>query len=88
MYSAKVQEWIKSVAERDERLYEKYGKPLEQERKGEYIAISTDGRTIISTNPNDVLTQAVNVFGGGNFALTRIGHEAFGEWLTIEPRNP
>ena len=88
MYSAKVQEWIKSVAERDERLYEKHGKPLERERKGEYIAISTDGKTIISTNPNDVLTRAVKVFGGGNFALTRIGHEAFGEWLTIAPRNP
>ena len=87
MYSAEVQWWIDEVAERDECLYELYGKPFEQERKGEYIAISVDGRTIISTNPNDMLLRAVEVFGGGDFALTRIGYETLGEWLTLRPCN-
>ncbi len=85
MYSTEVEKWLDEVAERDERLYELYGKPHEYVHEGEYIAIGSDGRTIISTDPDYVLIRAVETFGRGNFALTRIGHKAFGQWLTLSP---
>jgi hypothetical protein len=31
-------------------LYEQYGKPLETEHKGEYLAISNNGKTVIGKN--------------------------------------
>ena len=74
--------WLEQTAELDERLYEQYGKPLEKDHRGEYVAIATDGRTVLGTDPDDVLRRAVEDFGSGNFALTKIGEKAFGKWLS------
>ena len=38
-----------AVKQGDE-LYERYGKPLEAEHWGEFVAISPDGRTILGTH--------------------------------------
>lgn len=55
-------------------LYTRYGKPLEREHHGKYIAISQDGRVIVDTDDLSVVGQAINVFGSGNFVFCRIGY--------------
>jgi hypothetical protein len=55
-------------------LYERYGKPLEQEHYGEYVAISQDGQVIAGADDVAVLDQAIQTFGSGNFILRRIGY--------------
>ena len=77
-----VKEWLEERAERDTLLYEQFGKPLEKDHRGEYVAIGLDGQTLHGSNAADVLQQAVGAFGSGNFALERIGHRTFGRWLT------
>ena len=41
-----------------ERLYEKYGKPLEAEHQGQYLAISPEGQTLLGPTLLEVLKQA------------------------------
>lgn len=56
-----------------DRLYEQYGKPLESEHWGEYVAIRHDGRVIVE-HYYDVLTQrARDEFGGEPTLFTKIG---------------
>ena len=50
-----MREWLESTAEEDARLYEQYGKPLEKDHAGEYMAISPDGQTILSNDPDEIL---------------------------------
>jgi hypothetical protein len=72
-----------SMRDRDRQLYERYGRPLESAHKGEYIAISPDGKTILGSRAAEVLRQAIDAFGSGNFALRRVGYRTFGRWLTL-----
>ncbi len=65
------------------RLYEKYGKPLEADHIGEFIAISYEGRTILGTDDGQLLRQAVHDMGSGNFVLARIGETTYGQWLKL-----
>jgi hypothetical protein len=74
--------WLVDTAARDQQLYQQYGKPLEGEHKGEYVAIAADGKTILGARAAEVLQQAVETFGSGNFALKRVGYRTFGKWLT------
>lgn len=60
-------------------LYERYGKPLEQEHRGEYIAISPGGRTLLGSSVIDVLRNAKATFGPGNFVF-KVGPKAVGKW--------
>ena len=62
-------------------LYRKYGRPLETDHKGEYIAINPEGKTVHGPRAGEVLRRAVDAFGSGNFGLFRLGHRAFAEWL-------
>ena len=64
----------------DDALYQRYGKKLEQEHKGEFVAISRDGAVIISKSDIEVLQKALEQFGSGNFAFRRIGYKAIGKW--------
>ena len=48
-----------------DELYEQYGKPLEAEHWGEFIAISPDGRTLLGSDMAEVLDNALRQFGGG-----------------------
>lgn len=81
MSKAEIDEWLKRRSNEDARLYELYGKPLEEDHHGQYVAIGEDGRTILGEDADRVLGQAIEAFGSGNFALTRIGSKAFGQWL-------
>ena len=64
-------------------LYEQYGKQLEDEHSGEYLAISKDGRTVLADRSSDVLKQAIEAFDRGNFGIFRVGHETYAEWLLL-----
>jgi len=70
------QHLLDEKAREHQRLYEQYGKPLEATRQGEYIAISLDGQIILGVRAADVVRQAIENFGSGNFSLARIGHRA------------
>jgi len=55
-------------------LYERYGRPLEQEHYGEYVAIAQDGRVIVGKDDIEVVQKAIHEFGSGNSVLCRIGY--------------
>ena len=48
-------------------LYERYGKPLEAERLGEFVAITSDGRTMLGTDRDTLFNDALEAFGAGIF---------------------
>jgi hypothetical protein len=58
----------------DDSLYDRYGKPLERDHHGKYIAISQDGRVIVDADDLAVVNQAIDTFGSGNFIFRRIGY--------------
>ena len=62
-----------------ERLYEQYGKPLEQEHQGDFVAITPDGRTLLGTSASEVGRQAKAAFGPGNFVF-KLGPRVVGKW--------
>ena len=71
-------EWIERKLEEQQRLYEKYGKSLEKEHKGKFVAISLEGEIILDRRLGEVLAGAVETFGEDNFALMRVGDEVYG----------
>ena len=78
-----LKEWLALRAEHKRTLYEQYGKPLEKANRGEYLAIGTDGRTILGKRAGEVLRKAMETFGSRNFALMRVGYSTFGKWLNL-----
>lgn len=67
------------LMEQSERLYDQYGKPLEQDHWGEYVAIFPDGRTLVGADLEDVSHQALSQFGKGSFVF-KVGEKAVGKW--------
>ena len=63
------------TAERDQRkqqgdsLYEQYGKPLEEEHEGQYIAITPDGKTVLGEDLLEVAEQAKDEVWPGQLSL-------------------
>ena len=74
-------EWMERKLEEQRRLYEKYGKPLEDEHKGEFVAISLEGERLIGKREGEVLKRAVDTFGRGNFALAKVGGDTLQQWF-------
>ena len=48
-----------------DRLYEKYGKPLEAEHWGKYLAVHPDGRTVLADDYQSMAEQADAELGAG-----------------------
>lgn len=71
---------LERQVDRDDHLYEQFGKPLEMTHLGEFVAISTDGRVIVGLDDIEVLKQAITLFGPGHFAFRRIGSKTLGKW--------
>jgi hypothetical protein len=71
-----IQRWVALHQDKDPKLYAKYGKPLEQEHQGKFIAINSGGQVILGKSMTEVMLKAVEKFGRENFALARVGHEA------------
>lgn len=59
-------------------LYERYAKPLEAERRGEYIAVSWDGDTLLGTDLEEVSLSGMQRMGKGGFVF-KIGDKAVGK---------
>jgi hypothetical protein len=68
------------LAQQADSLYERYGKPLEATHNGKYVAISADGKTIIGASLPEVMAQAKQQLGTGNFVF-KIGERSVGKWL-------
>jgi hypothetical protein len=62
-----------------DELYEQYGKPLEAEHRGEFVAVSPRGDTILGGSLLEVAQQAKAKFGSGVFVY-KIGERAVGRW--------
>lgn len=67
------------IDSRFDELYERYGKPLEQKHRGEYLAISRDGRTLLGNDLAEVVDQAASQFGPENF-IFKVGEKSIGRW--------
>ncbi len=61
------------------KLYTKYGKPLEKEHWGQFLAVSQKGKTILGTNLFELAKKASKNFGPGNF-IFKVGDIAVGKW--------
>jgi hypothetical protein len=70
---ASYEEWKAYRIQQDDLLYEKYGKPLEKEHAGEFVAISDDGQIILGDSQLAVLKRANREIGPGRYALRKIG---------------
>lgn len=66
------QDELKRLAD---HLYEKFGKPLEADHEGEYVAISPEGKTILGPT----LIEVAHKSGPGSF-LFKVGPKAVGKW--------
>ena len=75
--------WMDRRRKEDDRLYERYGKPFEKEHRGELVAIGPDGTVLFDEDSDKLFQEAIDRFGSGNFAFTRIGERALGEWLRL-----
>lgn len=73
--------WMEQRRKDDDRLYEQYGKPLEEEHWGALIAIGPDGAVLFGEDSDRLFVDAVERFGSGRFAFTRVGERVLGEWL-------
>lgn len=62
------------------RLYEQYGKPLERDHPGEYLAVSPKGQTLLGDDLLTLSKEATKHSGPGN-VIFKIGDIAVGEWL-------
>ena len=60
-------------------IYKQYGKPLEPEHWGEYVAIFPDGRLVLGNSQLEVLEQALDQFGPGSFVF-KVGDKVVGKW--------
>ena len=66
-----------------DNLYSKFGKPLEEKHWGEFIAISKDGKTILSSNLIDVLKKAEKSFALQSF-IFKVGEKAVYKWRLLK----
>jgi hypothetical protein len=62
-----------------DELYKRYGKPLEHAHRGEYLAISPEGQTILGSTLIEVAQEATARFGQGNF-IYKVGEKSVGKW--------
>ena len=69
----------KQLMEQAASLYEQYGRPLEEEHWGEYVAIFPDGRFALGTSHLEALDKALAQFGQGSF-LFKVGDRVVGKW--------
>jgi predicted small metal-binding protein len=74
---------LRKTAVRDDELYERFAKKIEKEHKGEYIAINKNGEFMISQDDIELLQQAIQKFGRGNFAFRKIGFKTLGKWRSF-----
>ena len=62
-----------------DKLYEQYGRPLEAEHWGEFVAIAQDGRTLLGSSLWDLTDQAMAELRPGS-CIFKVGEKAVGTW--------
>jgi hypothetical protein len=62
-----------------EHLYRQYGKPLEADHGGKYLAVSEQGKTILANTLLEVVEKARATFGPGSF-IFKVGPRSVGTW--------
>lgn len=62
-----------------DELYEKYGKPLEPDRRGKYLAVSLRGKTIVAETLAEAASRGAAELGRGSL-LFKIGDGTAGNW--------
>ena len=67
------------VERRYDELYERYGRPLERDHRGEFLAVSPRGETLLGASFSEVALEATEKFGPGNFVF-KVGERAVGRW--------
>lgn len=75
----KVYQDPKKLEQLSDKLYKKYGKPLEEEHWGEFLAVSQKGKTILGKALLEVAQKASSILGPGNF-IFKVGEKAVGKW--------
>ncbi len=60
-------------------LYERYGKPLEEQHTGKYLAVSPEGKTLLASTLLEAARQASATFGPDSF-IFKVGEHAVGKW--------
>jgi hypothetical protein len=71
-----------TVADEADRLYDRYGTPLEAAHRGEYVAIGRDGRTLLAPSLLDVVERAAQELGPESFVF-KLGDRTVGTWLSL-----
>ena len=62
-----------------EELYERFGKPLEAEHWGAYVAISADGTILLDGDIDRLSQKALEALGRGAF-IFKVGDKEVGRW--------
>ena len=78
-HSDALQKSPKELLVQSNQLYEQFGKPLEMEHTGEFIAVSPEGQTLLGTTAGEVGRRAKEAFGPGNFVF-KLGPRVVGKW--------
>ena len=65
----------RQAQERGDCLYEQYGKPLEKEHWGKYLAVHPDGRTVLSDDYETLKERAHDELGMGVYVF-KVGPRA------------
>jgi hypothetical protein len=63
---------VRRVLERDDSLFERYGKPYLETHPGKWIAISLGGEVLVGDTAGEVIWEATETFGAGNFAMRKL----------------
>jgi hypothetical protein len=60
-------------------LYERYGRPLESEHAGEYLAVTLEGKTLLGPTLLEASQRALVELGRGSLVF-KIGEGSTGHW--------
>ena len=61
-----------TLSQQAQKLYERYGVPLEAEHSGDFIAISTQGKVVRAPTLQQVLDLSLEQLGKGSYVF-RVG---------------
>ena len=69
------------LSQQAEDLYERYGKPLEAEHYGEYVAISPQGGVVHAPTLQEVLDMSLEQLGKGSYVFRLSADRSAMRWM-------
>lgn len=62
-------------------IYDRYVQPLEEKHRGEYVAVTPDGRTFLGASVSDVVDCLLETVGSGSGShVFKVGPRIVGRW--------